>query len=446
MPKIVHADASPEKRLFISLLTRDISLEAAFLDLIDNSVNAALAPFADRLLTADDYLRILDDPVVQPKADISILISRERIIITDTAPGIWLETARRHVFRFGRPEDDDDDDGTDRLSVYGLGLKRAIFKTGCQVQIVSDHALGGFSLDLDVNQWAKTDTPRWEFDILPRPSAPPPECGTSITISDLREETSSRLADGVFVDSLKERISRTYSYFLTKFVRISVNGDPIPATVLRVGRNTATDSFKDNSITCTVTAGLGTPEGGKYRDRGSGWFVFCNGRNIVSADKTALTGWQGQGLPIFQPKHRPFLGTVFFVSKQPDLLPWDTTKSGINADSALWQRAKLLMTTVGRSVTAFLDSRYSDEGSEVEHTDLSGAAGERVDVIHASSGKKRAFDQPAPPPKENTQVQFSAKKKHVRMIAEYLSRPSMGAAAVGRHTFDFFLRNEVGED
>ena len=443
MSETIHADASPEKRLFISLLTRDISLEAAFLDLIDNSVNAALTPFAKRLLTADDYLRILDDSTVQPSTDIRISVSSDRIVITDTAPGISLETARHHVFRFGRPDNDGDD--TDRLSVYGLGLKRAIFKTGCQVEMTSDHQSGGFSLDLDVNQWSKVDTPRWQFDLLSRRPVPRPQCGTSIIITDLRDETSSRLENGVFASVLKDRISRTYSYFLTKFVRIFVNDDPILATVLRVGKNTATDRFADDGVTCTITAGLGTPEGGKYRDRGSGWFVFCNGRNVINADKTALTGWQNQGLPIFQPKHRPFLGTVFFVSNRPDRLPWDTTKSGINEDSAVWQRAKLLMATVGRSITTFLDSRYSDEGSEVAHTDLSGAAGDRVDVIRASLGEKRAFDQPAPPPRENIQIQYSARKNDVRMIAEYLSRPSMGAAAIGRHTFNFFLRNEVDE-
>ena len=55
MTNSLTADASPEKRLFISLLTRDISLVAAFLDLIDNSINAALAPLADK---ADDGRRL----------------------------------------------------------------------------------------------------------------------------------------------------------------------------------------------------------------------------------------------------------------------------------------------------------------------------------------------------------------------------------------------------
>jgi hypothetical protein len=43
------ADASPEKRLFISLITRDIPLVAAFLDLVDNSINAAVEPASHRV-------------------------------------------------------------------------------------------------------------------------------------------------------------------------------------------------------------------------------------------------------------------------------------------------------------------------------------------------------------------------------------------------------------
>lgn len=439
----IPADASPEKRLFISLLTRDISLGAAFLDLIDNSVNAAVQPLAGRLETADDYLAILDDANVNPAVDIDVEISNGRISIVDTAPGIALETARDHVFRFGRGATEGDD--TDRLSVYGLGLKRAFFKVGRRVTIESDHATGGFGLDLDVVEWSRDDRPRWQFDLVPREAVSREDCGTKIVVSELYGETLRRLSDGVFIDDLRKQIGRTYAYFLEKFVRITVNGEPVAATNLRVGMNAATDGFADEGVTCTITAGLGTPEGGKYRDHGSGWFIFCNGRTVVSADKTSLTGWQNHGLPIFQPKHRPFLGTVFFVSKFADRLPWDTTKSGINEDSAIWQQAFPRMVTVGKSVSSFLDSRYTDEGTEVEHADLKDAAGDRIDIVHASSGKSRAFVRPERLNRTTVNIQYSAKKEHIRAIAEYLSQPSMSGSQVGRHTFNFFLRNEVGE-
>ena len=41
MPSLQEIDASPTKAFFIDNLTRDLTLEDAILDLIDNSVDAA---------------------------------------------------------------------------------------------------------------------------------------------------------------------------------------------------------------------------------------------------------------------------------------------------------------------------------------------------------------------------------------------------------------------
>ena len=444
MNDLVPADANPEKRLFISLLTRDISLVAAFLDLLDNSVNAAIEPYSDQLSTAKGYVDLLEDTTPIQRASIGITISPTKVDVFDNAPGISLDTAQNHVFRFGRSEDQET--LSDRLSVYGLELKRAFFKLGTKVHITSDHVDGGFELDLDVNEWARDATVPWTFLVLPRSRQALEECGTRITVTNLYPETSTRVEDGVFLGQLKEAIATTYAYYLTKFVDISVNGESVFPSNLRVGSNNATDGFELDDVTCTITAGLGTPEGELYRDKGSGWFVFCNGRTVISADKSRITGWNNNGLPIYQPKHRPFLGTVYFVSQHADRLPWDTTKSKINEDSAVWQRAKGLMVTVGRSVTSFLDSRYSDEGTEIVQKDLVDATKERVGAMAASIGTKKAFVQPKRPRRLNMRIQYDAKILDVESIARYLSRPGMSGSEVGRHTFHHFLRNEVGED
>ena len=174
MSEIVLADANPEKRLFISLLTRDIPMVAAFLDLIDNSINAALEPIADKLTTADGYVDILNDNSIQPDVDIRVSFSTEFVKIVDTASGISLATAQQHVFKFGRSQEEEN--ASDRLSVYGLGLKRAIFKLGRRISIISDHIDGGFLLDLDVVKWAADSSLPWQFDLLPREKAQPEEC------------------------------------------------------------------------------------------------------------------------------------------------------------------------------------------------------------------------------------------------------------------------------
>jgi signal transduction histidine kinase len=126
LTKEIDADASPEKRLFISLLTRDIPLIAAFLDLVDNSINAAIEPFAGRLSTAEDYATLFNDKSITPSVDINIMVSKEGISISDNAAGISADTATDHVFKFGRSSDESS--STDRLSVYGIGLKLSVVK------------------------------------------------------------------------------------------------------------------------------------------------------------------------------------------------------------------------------------------------------------------------------------------------------------------------------
>ena len=60
--------------------------------------------------------------------------------------------------------------------------------------------------------------------------------------------------------------------------------------------------------------------------------------------------------------------------------------------------------------------------------------------------QKRMFDTPKRPPKTTVKIQYDARVPDVEKIAEYLGRPSMGAADIGRHTFQYFLRNEVGDE
>ena len=446
MTNNLNADASPEKRLFISLLTRDISLVAAFLDLIDNSINAALTPYADRLTTAEGYISALEDPEISASTSIDIEFSAERVKIADNAAGIDSETARSYVFKFGRASQDSRA-SLDRLSVYGIGLKRAIFKMGDQISIVSDHEQGGFKLDLDVPAWAALNQETWGFPITERPNADADNTGTVIEITQLRDDVATRLGDGVFEGQLIERIGQTYGYFMGKFVTISVNGKPVPPASVQVSENRTTESVTIGNVTCEIVAGLGPSDSnGHFREATSGWFVLCNGRTVVSADKSSLTGWGGYGLPIFQPKHRPFLGIVMFASDDPESLPWTTTKASINEDSIAWQRAKREMMNTAKAIVSFLDRRYTESGTEVDSGELKEARGGSVNPLVTLSAKPRKFEPPAPKKNPTTRIQFDARVADIRRVGKHLRRSGMSGSDVGRYTLDFFLRNEIGDE
>jgi|SRR5271165_1114654 len=154
-----QADAQVAKRYFIALITRDITLEDAILDLIDNSVNCALREFhfdSNRIgsLISGNEARSED------LRDINIYLNERRFEITDTCGGIDIDTARREMFRFGR----DTPELGDMLSVYGIGLKRAIFKIGQRIVVKSHRADTAFEVDIDVDEWSKKPT-EWFFPL-----------------------------------------------------------------------------------------------------------------------------------------------------------------------------------------------------------------------------------------------------------------------------------------
>ena len=81
-------NAMPTKELFIDMLTRDIGLIPAIVDLVDNCADGA------RRLQGDGGFKGLWA---------RIEISKEKFRISDNCGGISIDTARKYAFRFGRP-------------------------------------------------------------------------------------------------------------------------------------------------------------------------------------------------------------------------------------------------------------------------------------------------------------------------------------------------------
>lgn len=442
-PSPIPAEAQPEKRLFISLLTRDISLIDAILDLMDNSINSALTSHARRLESAADYRALFTDQTVTPHAKIQITVQPDSIVISDTAAGISCQTAEHHVFRFGRPARTEN--GDDRLSVYGIGLKRAIFKIGDHIDIRSEHTAGGFDLDLDVPKWEAELQEKWTIPITPRPPVPAGSTGTDIRISRLHDDVTRRISDAKFLSELADRISQTYSFFIERIVDITVNGSQVERILQEIDENFSTDFFLTDGVSCSISCGIPrAKEGFSYRN--AGWFVFCNGRALLYGDKGPLTGWGVPGyLPIFQAKHNPFFGVVFFVATDPESLPWTTTKASVNQESLVWQEAKRRMASVARSLITFLDRRYADDSAQLTHEDLAAGSGNRVNALDAVSGPRRTFQVPPRPPASDTSIQYRVQIIDVDKICTHLGRRGMSNSEVGRYTFNYYLKNEASE-
>ena len=105
-------EGNPTKKFFIEMITRDISIEDAIIDLLDNSIDGA------NKISPDDYSKLFVD----------LTINDTEFSIRDNCGGFSLETAQKYAFRFGRPEEAPKVKNT--VGRFGIGMKRSLFKIG----------------------------------------------------------------------------------------------------------------------------------------------------------------------------------------------------------------------------------------------------------------------------------------------------------------------------
>jgi hypothetical protein len=136
--------AEPTKRLFIETLTQDVSLQTCILDLIDNSF--------------DSYVRngLTDRRIIK------ITIAKDRFELYDNCGGIDKDHLKNNVFKFGA---ENTNTTNPTLGMYGIGLKRSIFKIGNLINIQTDDGKNLSTINLNVPLWQESKDWNFEFDV-----------------------------------------------------------------------------------------------------------------------------------------------------------------------------------------------------------------------------------------------------------------------------------------
>ena len=450
MPEYV--DASPAKRFFVEMLIRDIRLEDAIVDLVDNAIDSLIR---FKHIQLPNLIPSLADPLdndVQTNQKVEIRIESDLFQIKDNCGGIDFNYAKEQVFRFGAAEKPHQS----YLSVYGIGLKRAVLKIGRNITVESKTMDSGFRVTIDVEEFENSES--WQFPIMELPSAKnPDQCGTIITIKDLTEETNSRISSGSFENYLTQAISQSYSLFLEQCVTVKLNGYPIEPTVIPISNSAevTTSLTKQNfgNVEVFIIAGLQSLDGTDWHGSTSGWYVICNGRVVVFADRSELTGW-GVRLPAFQPKHRGFIGIALFISKDPEALPWTTTKQGINAESAVFQNVREIMNSDARPVIRFLDQRYAKvpvssentENLEVRDRPLSeGLQPILISKMLQESPRRFSTSKAMNRKSRTLSVQYRTERSNIERAREAIGDDDMAAGKVGLHALKYFLANKASK-
>ena len=428
-------DARPTKEFFIEMLVKDISLVDAIMDLIDNSVDGAR-----RLRPNGDYSGL----------EVRLQIDETHFRIADNCGGIQVAVARDYAFRFGRPADMPDEYKTAHSAGrFGVGMKRALFKIGRKFRIDSTTTDARFTVDINVDQWLK-DRDNWQlgFASLDEQVFNDSEVGTEIEVSVLHDSIAATFGQQSFLRQLQEHIRSRQTKPLQDGLTITLNG--VPAEFLELGLladdelRPAHVAFDAGPLRVRIYAGVARSE-----PREAGWYVFCNGRVVLQADKSAVTGW-GEGeehrVPRYHNQYARFRGYAFMDADRAEYLPWNTTKTGVDLDAPAYRAIRLEMVKLMVPVIRFLD-RLKDEKEDPRHRDA-GPMEERLGQASteplAALTPTPAFKAPALPqkrkPPKTGRVRYDRPIEQLEWVMEALGVRSYVKAGEG--TFEYFLKME----
>jgi hypothetical protein len=286
----------------------------------------------------------------------------------------------------GRPGDQPDAK-LPMVGVYGIGMKRAIFKMGEHCIITTRHGEDHYEVEITPEWIAAED--QWAIPVK-RSRQAMKEPGTTIYIGRLHEGIAKTFGDSAqaFDAELSKRIAEQYAFIIARGLKVSINSkqvEPRPTKLVftrRSGRGRGGPTIspfiyrtKSDGVEVFLAVGLTraipTDEEVKAQDSGAakystltaGWTVVCNDRAVVYCDRSELTGWGEEDIPRYHTQFIAITGIVEFKSNDASKLPTTTTKRGIDASSPIYLRVKNKMREGLRQFTTYT---YWWKGREAE--------------------------------------------------------------------------------
>lgn len=451
-------DASPVKSFFVSMLTRDIKLEEAILDLLDNCVDGILR---SKKRTAGKK------PYQGYKAEIEF--KKDSFMISDNCGGIpW--GLHDYAFRMGRAgERPPDKPGM--VGVYGIGMKRAIFKMGRDCLIWTKS--GEHEYDVHITPKWIDDEEEWKIPVKASKKSMK-EDGTTIVVGALYPGIADRFSEDArsFKAELERMVATHYAFIIDKGFEVRINGSTVRPRPTRLifSEKPKIQPFifrtKTDGVEIFLAVGFTRPipsadeiadaqEETRYSSIDAGWTVVCNDRAVLYCDRSELTGWGEAGIPRYHTQFIAISGVVEFKADDASKLPTTTTKRGIDASSRLYLQVKNKMREGMRIFTDYTNKwkgRAEESKKQIEAgTPLSfeeiktKAADLPFAVTKTSVPKGEQYKPPLPLPKKidtrKRRISFVKDVDDVKAVADYLfEEEDTDPSVVGEGCFDLILR------
>jgi hypothetical protein len=312
-------------------------------------------------------------------------------------------------------------------------------------------------VSVNVEQWRtqkdKEGREDWDFDIKPA-EVKDQGLGTTIMLTDLYAPVGSAFSDGTFVNEVIKTAARDYAFLVQRGFSIEINGIRVPDYKYQLKSSDkvapAVITYEDDGVSVRIVAGLiqeledEVPVDLKPEAVGRfGWYVVCNDRVVLAADKTSLTVWGSENTNVWHPQYNGFAGFLFLSSDDPGALPWTTTKRQVDHADPLYLRAVKQMKEITNQFIAYTNERKVDVSAakaaekEAPVLNVGEATGNASLKLPTISGNAIARDE--------VTIAYKKPRKQIKEVAEALGNFAMSARDVGRSTFEYFRKMELGK-
>jgi hypothetical protein len=440
------------------MLVRDIELVPAIVDLVDNSVDGAKRQEAAARQAADAATTD-DTPVDLSDYSVSITVTPDLFEITDNCGGIELQDALLYAFRFGRPEGVASVEG--EVGQFGVGMKRALFKLGDRFEVSSIAANSRFTLDVNVPDWLAQPDP-WQFPLSSHSeeTADSSETGTRVTVKALHPSVAAEFDEERFHQRLRDQIEFRHQEAIAAGLTVKLNGHDLQSKPIGL---LAAEGLVPRAIDKEIVANGYTVRLQLYAgfielsdesadtddpDRFSGgslagWYLICNGRMLLFADKSRLTGW-GVEVADYHPQYRRFRGYAY-LSGNSAAMPWNTAKTTVDEDSPIWQLVRNEMVAAlqeARTVMNRIKTETPDTPSEHRPVTASLKAATEMRLADLQPSEKLVVPpRPPQPPPSAKRIAYSVPVDVFDEVAADLNDDK--PAEVGKRTFDYYYSREI---
>lgn len=458
MNEKLMAEGNPTKGFFINMLTRDIELNDAILDLLDNCLDGVV-----RIREKEGKDRSSKDFYSGFYAHITV--SNDKFIIEDNCGGIPFDIAKNRAFRMGRDVSAPREDAA-TVGIYGIGMKRAIFKIGKTAVVTSVTKKEAFQVIIP-KDWELQDS--WKFPII-MIKEHRDTFGTKIEISDLNMSVGKQWKEEghleTYISELINHIKKSYSLIIERGFEVTVNdflveGDPVSFVLSDDDKGIKPYIYKNTIDGVSIRLAVGfyaapptvdesdsmAENSTKRTSADAGWIVICNDRVVLYNNKDHLTGWGENGVPKYHTQFIGIKGIVEFISNEPEKLPMTTTKRGIDLASPLYSDVKKRMCEGIKLFTNFTNAWKGTANADTEY--FKKAKKKTIDELivdnpliryRATNDGGQQSKPVLPKPKNKNSdivwIRFAAKDKDCKIVSNYLFEEERQPCEVGEECFN----------